>query len=77
MASFLMGISCWTVSQYFSFMLDLNVKIVQVSQVLLSVILGLITYYISGIMMGIPVFRNSGKLINKLIKGKFKEEDEY
>ncbi len=76
-ASIFMGIVCWAVSQYFNSMFDLNVKIIQVIQVLVSITLGLITYYISGIMLGITIFRNSGKLINKLIKGKFSEEDEY
>lgn len=75
-ASILMGIACWVVSQYFGSIVDLNVKIVQVSQVILSVSLGVIVYYGSGIMMGIPEFRGAGHIIRKLIKGKLKEENE-
>ena len=74
-ASLMMGFSCWILSQYFDSILDLNVKIVQVGQVMISATLGLVVYYFSGIMMGIPEFRNAGKIIRKLIKGKLKEED--
>ncbi len=74
-ASFLMGVSCWLVSQYFGSILDLNVKMFQFGQVMISVILGLVVYYFSGIIMGIPEFRNARPIIRKLIKGKLNEED--
>ncbi len=74
-ASLLMGVSSWIVSQYIGSILDLNVKIVQVGQVIISVTLGLIVYYFSGIIMGIPEFRNARQIISKLIKGKGKEEN--
>ena len=75
LASFLMGLSCWFVSQYFNFMLDLSGKIVQFAQVITSVILGLMIYYFSGIILGISEFRNARQIIGKMIKGKLKEED--
>jgi len=75
MASFLMGLSCWLVSHYFDSMLDLNVKIVQFAQVIISVTLGLMIYYFSGIILGISEFRNARQIIRKIIKGKLKEED--
>jgi putative peptidoglycan lipid II flippase len=75
-ASILMGIVCWIVAQYFGSILDLNVKIIQVGQVTISVILGLMVYYFSGIMMGIPEFQNARQLIKKLMKGKLREESE-
>jgi putative peptidoglycan lipid II flippase len=75
-ASILMGIACWVVSQYFGLIVDLNVKIVQVSQVIFSVAAGIIVYYGSGIMMGIPEFRDAGQIIQKLIKGKVQEDNE-
>jgi len=74
-ASFLMGISCWLISQYFASIFNLNVKVVQFVQILISITLGLMVYYFSGIIMGIPEFRNAGQIIRKLIKGKLKEED--
>jgi putative peptidoglycan lipid II flippase len=75
LASIFMGVSCWLVSQYFSSYLDLSVKIVQFGQVALSIVFGLIVYYCSGIIFGIPEFKNAGKIIGKIIKGSLKEED--
>jgi len=74
-ASFFMGVSCWLISRYFDFNLDLNVKIVQFGQVMISVLFGLIVYYFSGIILGIPEFKNARKIIGKIIKGNLKEED--
>ena len=74
-ASFFMGVSCWLVSRFFDYNLDLNVKIVQFGQVFISILLGLIVYYFSGIIFGIPEFRNARKIIGKIIKGNLKEED--
>jgi len=70
-----MGLSCWLVSHYFDSMLDLNVKIVQFAQVIISVVSGLMIYYFSGIILGISEFRNARQIIAKMIKGKLKEED--
>jgi putative peptidoglycan lipid II flippase len=75
LASIFMGVSCWFVSQYFDSFLDLNVKIVQFGQVVLSIVFGLIVYYFSGIIFGISEFKNAGKIIGKVLKGSLKEED--
>lgn len=75
--SLLMGITCWLASQYYSTMLDLNVKIIQIGQVLISIILGLIVYYISGIMLNIAEFRNAGQIIRKLMKGNSRVDHSY
>lgn len=71
-----MGLFCWGVSQYFDFKFNMSLKIYQLNQVLISGIIGLMVYYFSGIMMGIPEFRNAKQIILNIIKIKTKEEDE-
>ncbi|MBN2394836.1 MAG: murein biosynthesis integral membrane protein MurJ [Candidatus Atribacteria bacterium] len=75
--SLLMGICCWLIATYFSLAFDLNNKIVQISQVMISSSLGLIVYYFGGIMMGIPEFKNMKSTIRKLFKGRIQEEDNH
>ncbi len=76
LACLLMGLFCWGVSQYFDFKFNMSLKIYQLNQVLISGIIGLMVYYFSGIMMGIPEFRNAKQIILNIIKIKTKEEDE-
>ncbi|MDD5635420.1 MAG: lipid II flippase MurJ, partial [Atribacterota bacterium] len=71
----IMGIACWIVYYYFEISLDVNVKIVQLSQVMISGITGLIVYYISGIILGIQEFRNAIKMIKNIVRGNMKRED--
>jgi len=76
LACLLMGLFCWGVSQYFNFKFDMSLKICQLNQVLISGMVGVMVYYFSGIMMGIPEFRNARQIILNIIKIKTKEEDE-
>lgn len=75
LAAAIMGIACWIVYYYFEISLDVNVKIVQLSQVMISGITGLIVYYISGIILGIQEFRNAIKMIKNIVRGNMKRED--
>jgi len=75
LSAIFMGIACWIVYYYFEFNFDINVKIVQFSQVMMSGIIGLIVYYISGIILGIQEFNNAIKIMKKMLKGKLKRED--
>ncbi len=73
-ASLLMGVFCWIVSQYTGSVFNLHSKIFQFAQVMISGISGLMIYYLSGIMLGIPEFRNAVQIISRMIKGKIQEE---
>ncbi len=74
-ASLIMGIFCWLTSMYFVFNLDLDVKIVQFSQVMISALIGLGSYYFSGIIFGIPEFKNAKNIIHNIFSRNLKEED--
>ncbi len=74
-ASIIMGISCWFISQYVGTFIDLNIKLNQFLQLIISISGGLIVYYISGIILSIPEFRNSKSIIRKIIKGKMEQDD--
>lgn len=74
-SSIIMGIFCWLTSGYFDANLDLDVKIVQFSQVMISGMLGLAAYYFSGIIFGIPEFKNVKHIIYNIFSRNLKEED--
>ncbi len=75
LASILMAITCWGFARYFDFRFNMNLKIFQFSQVFISGLSGIIVYYISGIIMGIPEFKNTRPIIKAIISRKMKETD--
>ena len=72
--SLVMGFGCWFSSFYLGQMLDLSVKINQVAQVFLSILIGLFFYLTGGKLLGISEFKNIRYTIRKLIKGKINED---
>lgn len=75
LSAIFMGIACWTVYYYFEFNFDMNVKIIQFYQVMISGSIGLIVYYISGIILGIQEFADAINIIKKMLNGNIKRED--
>jgi hypothetical protein len=71
-----MALTCWGCARYFDFRYDMSLKIFQVGQVLISGLLGVIVYYFSGIIMGIPEFRNARQIIKTIISRKMKETED-
>ncbi len=72
-ASLLMALTCWAISRSFDLKFDMNLKVFQLSQVMISGVSGLIVYYISGIMIGIPEFKNIRTIIKTITSRKMKE----
>ncbi|MDD4895570.1 MAG: murein biosynthesis integral membrane protein MurJ [Atribacterota bacterium] len=71
-----MALTSWGCARYFDFRYDMSLKIFQVGQVLISGLLGVIVYYFSGIIMGIPEFRNARQIIKTIISRKMKETED-
>lgn len=70
LSSIIMGIVCWITSKYFGVIINIDNKFYQFVQLAISIMLGLIAYYFSGIIFDIPEFKRAGSIINKLFKGK-------
>lgn len=77
LACLFMALTCWFISRYFELNFDMNIKLFQLGQVLLSGLLGVIIYYFSGIIMDIPEFRNVRQIIkivaSKKMKGTYED----
>ncbi len=76
LACILMAFTCWGIARYFDYRFDMNLKIFQLSQVFISGLIGIIIYYLSGIIMGIPEFRNGRKMLKAIMSRKMKENNE-
>ncbi|MFZ2330331.1 MAG: lipid II flippase MurJ, partial [Atribacterota bacterium] len=76
LACILMAFTCWGIAGYFDYRFDMNLKIFQLSQVFISGLIGIIIYYLSGIIMGIPEFRNGRKMLKAIMSRKMKENNE-
>lgn len=74
-ASLFMAITCWGISRFFDFRFNMNLKIFQFGQVMISGLSGIIVYYISGIIIGIPEFKNIRTIIKVIISRKIKEDN--
>ena len=72
----LMALTCWGFARYFDFRYNMNLKIFQFGQVFVSGLSGIIVYYLSGIIMGIPEFKNIRPIIKAISSRKMKEIDE-
>lgn len=75
-ASILMAVVCWGTARFFDHRFEMSLKFFQLAQVLISGMLGVIVYYISGIIIGIPEFRNIRQIIKVITSRKMKELNE-
>lgn len=75
LASLFMAITCLGCSYYFGLRFDLHSKVLQLAQVLISGLLGILVYYISGIMLGITEFSNAKRLIKMIVNKDIKEAE--
>lgn len=76
LACLIMALTCWGFARYFDFRYNMSLKIFQFGQVFVSGLSGIIVYYLSGIIMGIPEFKNIRPIIKAISSRKMKEIDE-
>jgi putative peptidoglycan lipid II flippase len=73
LASIFMALTCWGCAYYFGLRFDLHSKVLQLAQVLISGFLGILVYYISGIMLGITEFSNAKWFIKMIVNREIRE----
>ena len=76
LSSLFMAASCWGCAHYFGLKFDLDLKVFQLAQVLISGLFGILVYYFSGIMLGIKEFSNALGFVKLIVNRGIKETGE-